>query len=915
MKNIFSFLFSLLLIFSNVITAQWKQSTSLQNYKSYFSAAIEGENYWALGTPAILFKSTDAGTNWSQVYSFQGTAHRIYFTDSNNGWCLGKNGQIWHTSNGGAAWEQQTMNPTTFAALYGIDFSSSGVGLVVGYAKIYKTTDKVSWEKVSSIPSSGSHWYYDVKFRNATSAFLCGRSGLIAVSNDAGDTWTTQTQVVNEDLLRIDFVDENVGYILGKTVLLKTTDGGQNWTKVFEYSGEGNFTDISFISKTEGWIVGENGIILKTDDGGSSFTQENIPFKNKLNAIKMVSAAEGVIAGDSLFLTRSNEKFIQVIKPVLGSSYGIGDNIEVSWMSNLVNNVSIELSSDDGNNFETIAGNVDAGLHTYSFRSPAISSIMCRIKISDVDNSSVNSVSQQFIIAVNSKYDHTSMNRVSQWIGNNGLSSNDGKGGAGLFWPVDRTPTPTAIYQDGVVWGAKINGEIKVNGNTYNQGLQAGKILSQGVSDNPMFTKYYIWKIRDDYHKLSDPYEKLKYKYNYENWPGDLGAPYEDVNGDGKWTAGVDKPKYMGDEVLWYVANDLDSNASLRTYGSPPIGLEVQVTTYSFAVEDLQDVVFKKYKFINKSGTDISDMYLGIWSDPDLGAPNDDYVGCDSTLNLGYVYNGNASDAVFGVPPAAGYLLLQGPKVAGNSTDSAYFDGKWITGFKNLPMSAFTFYINGSATYDDPSLGTYEGSLQFYDNFEGLDKNGNAFVNPVTGKKTKYCLSGDPVGGSGWYEGAGWSGGPAPGDRRLLMSTGPFEFKNGDVQEISFAIILAQGTDAINSVQVLKDKVPVVKRLFYETPLKAENGKAVPSIFGLRQNYPNPFNPTTTIEYSVAKSTFVSLKVYDVLGRLVTTLVKERKSPGHYAVRFNAGNLASGIYFYRLNAGKFTQVKKMILMK
>jgi len=89
----------------------------------------------------------------------------------------------------------------------------------------------------------------------------------------------------------------------------------------------------------------------------------------------------------------------------------------------------------------------------------------------------------------------------------------------------------------------------------------------------------------------------------------------------------------------------------------------------------------------------------------------------------------------------------------------------------------------------------------------------------------------------------------------------------------------------------------------------------LPDEFSLYQNYPNPFNPSTTISYSILASSFVTLKVYDVLGNEVATLVNAQKPEGSYEVKFNATGLPSGIYFYRLQANEFTQVKKMILLK
>ena len=88
-----------------------------------------------------------------------------------------------------------------------------------------------------------------------------------------------------------------------------------------------------------------------------------------------------------------------------------------------------------------------------------------------------------------------------------------------------------------------------------------------------------------------------------------------------------------------------------------------------------------------------------------------------------------------------------------------------------------------------------------------------------------------------------------------------------------------------------------------------------PDNFALSQNYPNPFNPSTTIQYTIPKAEHVTIKVYDELGREVTTLLNENKEAGHYNVTFNASNLASGIYFYRISAGSFNDEKKLILLK
>ena len=103
---------------------------------------------------------------------------------------------------------------------------------------------------------------------------------------------------------------------------------------------------------------------------------------------------------------------------------------------------------------------------------------------------------------------------------------------------------------------------------------------------------------------------------------------------------------------------------------------------------------------------------------------------------------------------------------------------------------------------------------------------------------------------------------------------------------------------------------------FPDTNAVAGGHPLLPGQFTLYQNYPNPFNPTTTIQFDLASQSVVTLRVYDILGRQVTTLLdKARLSAGVQLVPFDASHLASGVYFYRLETPKLTQTRKMVLMK
>jgi len=418
----------------------------------------------------------------------------------------------------------------------------------------------------------------------------------------------------------------------------------------------------------------------------------------------------------------------------------------------------------------------------------------------------------------NDDYDFISINNILMWVANNGDTAHDPfTDGNGFYWPGGKEATQSAIFEDGLVWGGIVDGDIRANGNTHRQGLQAGKILENGEPDDPSLEKYRVYKIRKDWQDLPDGEEKDRYQKDYDEWPVEDGAPWIDVDSDGIYTKGIDQPKHEGDETLWFVSNDMDSVRSTHTYGKPPIGLEIQFTFFAFNKPGLEDVVFKKYKIINKGSHHIDNLFFAQWSDNDLGDASDDYAGCDTSLNLAISWNSSNFDLVYETaPPAVGKLILQGPQLP-SPGDSAYFNNNWNQGYKNRKLTAFTFIINSSDIYGDPAQGVPGGSDQMYNILKGGTWNGSPYLDPKTGQQTKFPLAGDPVTQNGWYEGRskGWPGGAIPGQRRHVASTGPVQMAPGDTQELVIATLISKGIDNINSIQELRILSRKIQTQFY----------------------------------------------------------------------------------------------------
>jgi len=125
--------------------------------------------------------------------------------------------------------------------------------------------------------------------------------------------------------------------------------------------------------------------------------------------------------------------------------------------------------------------------------------------------------------------------------------------------------------------------------------------------------------------------------------------------------------------------------------------------------------------------------------------------------------------------------------------------------------------------------------------------------------------------------------------------------------------VQADGSHGVHNTRLIQALLKDAIASF--TPTGIQQEKTVPQTFELSQNYPNPFNPTTTISFSVPKGSNVKIIIYDAVGREVKTLVNSYYAMGHYNVEWSANSFASGVYFYRLVAGNFNMVKKMILLK
>ncbi len=276
---------------------------------------------------------------------------------------------------------------------------------------------------------------------------------------------------------------------------------------------------------------------------------------------------------------------------------------------------------------------------------------------------------------------------------------------------------------------------------------------------------------------------------DYVDWPVSQGAP---VCSDGS-------PMLVGDQTTWAVYNDLDPNQHQNNAGeTDPLGLEIQQAVFAFDNSELEDVVFIRYKILNKGARFLDDVVLSMWCDPDLGEYRDDLVGCDTLLSTGFVYNSDNDDAGHygSTPPALGLALLQGPKIhTGDPVDTAHMWGQVHPGYKNLPMTSFAKYINGT----DPD--NYQETFRC---MNGLTQSGDPYY--YAGEPLAFQLSGNPVLGTGDLD-------SGPSDRRFMLSTGLIQLSPGDSTEIVLAAVVGHSTNRLASLAEMLHRVDRVNDL------------------------------------------------------------------------------------------------------
>ena len=376
------------------------------------------------------------------------------------------------------------------------------------------------------------------------------------------------------------------------------------------------------------------------------------------------------------------------------------------------------------------------------------------------------------------------------------------------------------------------------------------------------------------------------------------------------------------------------------------LGIRVFQKSYVWASASRSDFVILTYRVVNRgmSGK-IDSVFVGLWADGDVKpSPATNASGYDATRNLLYVTNSTRTGGMIGIRPLGHKASLRTARSydfygVPAFTDSAYMvmiksgnpgvaatlgDYRMLAIAQPFPLAggesstvAFGMVFgNGLAALQanaDSMEAVYEGSVLTAPRLRlNTAKMDIGLV--LLGKSKDTTITISNTGSDTLRISTINNSLPGITIKSTFLSIPPNGFA---VDTIRFAptvvgpisgalLILSNAPTSPDTVRVTASGVTGATGIAHE---------GVPQAFGVKQNYPNPFNPSTTIRYELPKPAIVSLKIYSTLGQLLATLEDAKKEAGYYQVQWNASNVPSGIYFYRLQAGEYTEAKKMILLR
>jgi hypothetical protein len=403
-------------------------------------------------------------------------------------------------------------------------------------------------------------------------------------------------------------------------------------------------------------------------------------------------------------------------------------------------------------------------------------------------------------------------------------------------------------------------------------------------------------------------------------------APFKDWNNDGLYDPSQGEyPIIKGHQMIYSVFND--NYAQHTETKGLPLGVEIHERSYSYNFPLLPDSMqvinystFYNYEIYNRSNNNYNNVYLTFWSDCDLGYYLNDFVGTDTINGFGYVYNGATNDPTgYGSKlPMLGFAVMPQPSAQYDGIDNNN-NGIIDELNENFKLGFVTYYNNNIGSFA-PATVNPNTKWQYYNYMSGRWKDssffkpiGSAYNPTINLAPTNYVYTGNPQTNSGWTEG---TAGMSPGDKRILVTIGPFNFTAKKKIEFEYSLIFSRDTSLNNVNNNLSLLQRDVRNTKYFCAQQNTPACAPPVYAGIRENslkelnvwiYPNPTTSDITVNLD-HNAIVASIKVIDIIGRRLL----EYTVNNTYTKIISLASLTPGVYFIEVSDGPNRKTIKVI---
>jgi photosystem II stability/assembly factor-like uncharacterized protein len=679
-----------------------------------------------------------------------------------------------------------------------------------------------------------------------------------------------------EELGRAYFLNANTCWVpsaYGR--ISKTTNGGLNWIDQ-SWQNNKSVSGIYFINSRTGWAAGANGLVLKSTNGGTNWTQQISNTTGNLICVKFINSLTGWIGGEwNNFLRTTNGGSNWIF------SNQVGDEIYSLYF---VNSLTGWLSCSNGHIQKTIDGGISfTGKNVPSFYN----------------------------------HDIYFVNENTGWFAGEGTNPTGGDGiykttDAGDNWIPYVVPTSDCCYRSLFFKDVNTGWVSTITGRIY-------KTTNGGINwSNPIYPGGL----------------RLNFLYFADTITGFVGggadAMYsvpmmsKTTNGGLNWISLVTGQNYIINSVS--VINSRNAFAAgiyncLAKTSNGGNGWEFKSNNWGI----LNSVFFVNVNTGWTAGWTSNGVYSTLIKTTNAGAS---WINQDSSMYCGYLglfflnsnlgwsvgyhiikmtTNGgtnwqklsgydtiNTYNAIQFLNTNTGWAVYEYSNSGGGILKTTNSGINWFSQFSSTTGIKTFHFLNLNTGYANAGITGILKTTNGGNNWDVIN-------NTITGIKSMYFVNAN----TGWLVGYTGSAG-------LIVKT-----TNGGT---NFDVLPTMTSNSLNCVRfsginvgwIVGDNGVILKTTTGGITFEQESTVDIPANFKLFQNYPNPFNPNTIIRFQIKDSRFVKLKIYDILGKEISTLVNEKMQPGTYEVKFDGSRLASGVYFYKLQAGDFQETKKYL---